>query len=343
VKQLVIPFMALAIGFAAAIAGFQILRHMDARAPLSGPLMSVGEIQTVTGQVEHRLPRTIQFKPLTSPGPFHSQEWIATHRDSKAVLAFKSGVILQLNEESRLVTEIDASQPDAVIVTVPSGSVKLLSPGTPKKLRLFQDGQEITLGAEMQSAAAAATRPVITTTESSPSTDVGADVSASSGTASSSASEMASETTGPSIVATTVDEAASPVVEPSPRPTATPPRTLPLFKGSAAHQVEDTLSNDDINRQLKAQTSFFQRCYLTFINRNRGQQAGDAQAAGPRGTVTVGFTIQSNGHANSAQVVRSDFQDPILHKCLLDVIERTPFKSFNANAIPVREFPITLQ
>lgn len=329
-KQLVIPLMALAIGFAAAIVGFQVLRHIEARAPLAGPLMSVGEIQTVTGQVEHRLPRAIQFEPLTSPGPFHSQEWIVTSRDSKAVLAFKSGVILQLNEESRLVTEIDASQPDAVIVTVPSGSVKLLSPGTPEKLRLFQGGQEITLGSEVRSAATAL--PVITTTESG------------AGVASSSASDPAAEAADSSIVATTVDETASPP-EPSPPATATPPRTLPLFKSGAA-RAEDTLSNDDINRQLKAQTSFFQRCYLTFINRNRNnrESTGDAQtAAGPRGTVTVGFTIQSNGRANSAHVVRSDFQDSILHKCLLDVIERTPFKAFSSQAIPVREFPITLQ
>ncbi len=144
----------------------------------------------------------------------------------------------------------------------------------------------------------------------------------------------------PSVV--TPREAAAPtalvITATSPDENATPaPEATPRTSEEAASS--DVLTNEDIVRHLRGQTGFFQRCYLTYIHRARTEKD-----VGPlSGTVTVSFRVQPNGKVTEAMLVRSDFRDQVLHRCVMEVVERARFKAFQGDTVPVLEFPIKLQ
>ncbi len=99
---------------------------------------------------------------------------------------------------------------------------------------------------------------------------------------------------------------------------------------------KDSLSNEEIRRALAIQSGFYRRCYLTYINRAKPTKT-DGE------TVTVGFIIANSGKVREAKIVRSTVNDPVLTKCVLETVERTPFRAFKAGDIPVLEFPIELK
>jgi hypothetical protein len=107
-----------------------------------------------------------------------------------------------------------------------------------------------------------------------------------------------------------------------------------------ANESSDILTNSDIVHQLRSQSGFFQRCYLNYLHRT---EAKNDALEGVGGVVTLGFVIQSNGKVAEAKIVKSDFKDSTLHNCLTEVVERTVFRGFRGNPVPVLEFPIALQ
>jgi hypothetical protein len=243
---------------------------------------------------------------LNNPGPLFNQDLVITHAGSNAVLILRTqGTTIRLNENSRFVAELDATREGGVLGTILDGTVTILNPGKAGSFRLFREGREISLNDTE--------KLVVPVLSDSPTT-----------------APPAPEAT-PSLVitATLPDEAATPV----PRPAA---QTAP-----ATGETSDLLTNDDILRQLRSQTSFFQRCYLNFIHRERAKSGAGTPA--PTGIVTVSFDVQPTGKVNDASLVRSDFSDSVLNNCVLEVIGRTQFKTFKGEAVPVQQFPISLQ
>jgi hypothetical protein len=311
-KNLVMPLTAIFFGFAVAFAGYNLLKGGH-RSKQDLATAVIGKIQDLRGEVEHQLPRSTEQTRIDGTAPLHEQEHVLTLNQSEATIAFNGGASLRLLENSRLVAERDAIRPDSIIATLLEGDVNVLNPGRAGALRVYKDGQELNLMAKNTKMV-----PVIKMGPGQVNTAIG------SGPGSGPESTPAN-----TIVASTPDETAEAA--------ATPPRHLPA-KRSGRSGPTDTLTNEDITRQLRSQTSFFQRCYLTYMNRikDKSKPAGG-------GTITVGFTIQSNGKTSGVKVVRSDFQDQTLQKCVTDVVTRTSFKSFGADPIPVLEFPISLQ
>jgi hypothetical protein len=309
-KKIVVPLFAAVIGIAGALAGFNLLKEMNSgRAPLV-QLVPVGEILEVRGHVTHRLPRSVNVEPLSEATELHNQERLTTGKNSSVLLQLDDGSKLRLEEDSSFIVEFDPTKEEALTATLLAGRVTPLVRGKPGALRVFQGGREIDLGETK------AEVPVI-------------------GSASLPARAGETELV---VVAPTPDESAVPA-----SPSASPPTAKaaePVAKGMGAAKLTDTLSDDEIRKFMRAQTGYFQRCYLTFMNR-----AGRSKAAAPAksGVVVVGFTIQPSGKTSGASIVRSDFKDLTLQKCLLEVIERTPFRAFDGDAIPIAEFPITLE
>jgi len=120
----------------------------------------------------------------------------------------------------------------------------------------------------------------------------------------------------------------------TPPPAQTPTVRMGDETGDTASK--DSLSNEEIRRALAVQSGFYRRCYLTYVNRAKPTKIGGE-------TVTVGFVISNNGKVRDAKVVRSTVDDPVLTKCVLETVERTPFRAFKASDIPVLEFPIELK
>jgi hypothetical protein len=99
---------------------------------------------------------------------------------------------------------------------------------------------------------------------------------------------------------------------------------------------KDSLSNEEIRRAVGVQSGFYRRCYLNYLNR--------LKVEAPKGeTVTVGFIVANSGKIREAKIVRSTVNDDVLKKCVLETVERTPFRAFKAADIPVLEFPIELK
>lgn len=318
-KKLVIPLTALVIATAAAAAGFRLLQNWND--PISGSsseLTEIGSITSATGEVSSRPPLASGFQPIQAAKPLYNQELLLTGHASEAVFELKSGAVLRLHENARLVAELDASRTKAIVITLLDGQVSLVNAGAEGLLRIFREGKELDLAAlqgRTGSGPTSGSAPIISVSPPALSTPT--------------------EDEGQIFVASTPAE--TPEASPSPSSADLEPSSekLPL--------VSETLTDDEIVTQLKKQTGFFQRCYLTFINRKQTTSGASQQTAGASGVVIVGFTIQGSGRVKETRVVRSDFNDATLHKCILEVIERTPFRPFASDEIPVEEFPIALR
>jgi len=293
-------------------------------------LQTIGEIHSVVGQVERRFPGTVNFEAVSSPLPLYNQDLVTTQKSSQATLILQEPEItLRLNENSRFIAELDATHPGALIGTLLSGTASVLSlpkKGKPDSFRLYKDGREILLN-DLDKVAV----PVLKIGATNPPRLTG--------------SGALEPEKGLIITATKADDSASA----TPRPVDTSP-TLGSVKGTQNEQGNDVLTNDDILRQLRNQSGFLQRCYLNYLHRNQSRQAATRQKTdassdgiGNGGVVTVSFVVQSNGRVSEAKIVKSDFKDSTLHNCVTEVIERTAYRGFRGNPVPVLEFPITLQ
>jgi hypothetical protein len=327
-KKIVVPLFAVVIGVAGAFAAFNLLNHFEAgHAPLV-QLVPVGEVSELSGEVTHRLPRSINIEPIKEPGLLHSQELLTTGHASFARLKLDEGSELRLEEDSSVVVEIDPTKENSLTVTLLAGRLSPLRTGKPGALRLFREGREIPLSGDAESTLKPSV-PVIGRSDDS-ATGFGASTGDSSGGV---------------VVAPTPDETLLPPTSPPQKATTQgKPAKASSSSAQAGTKVTDTLSDDEVRKYLRAQNGFFQRCYLTYMNRaGRVKSQQQPNAPEKRGTVTVAFTIEPSGKTSGAAVVRSDFKDPTLQKCIIEVIDRTPFRAFDGDPIDIAEFPIAME
>lgn len=301
-----LQIIAAVIGFLTALAAFNFLRKFDWGS--TGHYKKVGQILAVEGQVERRLPGAVNMETVPNPRPLFHQDLIVIQNGGSATISLEpNGPTLRLHENTRFIPELDATKPGAFIGTLLDGTLTVLNPGRKDLFRLFREGKEVAFEAADKTLV-----PMIpadgTALPARPSDSAGG---------------------GITIVATQPDESSAAKPEATPVPSA-------ALETPASETETDVLTNDDIIKTLRTQTGLFQRCFLSFIHRN-------SVPAGTSGRVTMSFTVQSSGRVVDAQVKRSDFKDETLHHCIKEVTERTRFKTFRGAAVPVQEFPISLQ
>lgn len=330
-RTLQLRLIAVAIGLASSLAAFNALKSCEPNTATHQQKV-IGHLSASSGQVERRLPGATTVQSAPEAEAIVNQEMIITQNAAGVTIALEpDGPTLRLNENSRFIPELDASHPAAFLGTLLDGSVTLLNPGKLGLFRLFQDGREIPINANTKTVASSGTVPTLA--PAAPITTV-----TTAATAGDMPNPTASPAAGVTITASHIEENVVP----------TPAR---LSKEDL--EPSDILGNDDIIHTIKSQSGLLQRCYLSYIHR-AGQAPNQPQpatanpspamgSASATGAVTLAFLIQNNGKVSDAKLVRSDFSDTTLNNCVTEVIERTRFKPFKGSAIPVLEFPVTLQ
>lgn len=275
----------------------------------------IGKIDSVQGAVTARLPRTLEFKPVLASKPLFSQELLQTDQ-GEAVVTLLTETQIKVTNATKFVVETDATRADALIGTILEGQVVVLNPGVAGRFRLFQQGRELPLDRAIVNApnVVSSVKPV--------------------------------PLSGLVITATTPDENEG-LPESAANAKSAANGAIKEKSQIADESSSDVLTNDDIVRQLRGQTGFFQRCYLGYINRVRGDKAsvegGFTAEAPAAGTVNLSFKVQPSGRVTDAKILRSNFKDNVLHRCVVEVVERARFKPFTGETVPVLEFPIRLQ
>jgi Gram-negative bacterial TonB protein C-terminal len=318
-KRTSLQIIAAAIGLLTAMALFNLLKKWDARS--SHQLKQIGEILSIDGAVERRSPGALTMEAVPGPRPLYHQDLLVTQRGGFATIVLSpDGPTLKINEGSRFIAEIDAARPQAFIGTILDGTVSVVNPGQKGVFRLYREGREISFESADRTMV-----PVIPMDKSV----------ATGSNATTPPAPTTGATPGIVITATQVDESArASKLSHQPSADAAPAAQPP--SGSDTDSLSDILTNDDIMKTVRSQTSYFQRCFLSYIHR-----AGASATA--QGTIVLSFTIQPSGKVSEAQLVRSEFNDLTLHNCTREVIERTRFKLFKGPAVPVQEFPVLLQ
>lgn len=92
------------------------------------------------------------------------------------------------------------------------------------------------------------------------------------------------------------------------------------------------LTEAEISQAFSMQKSAFFRCYTQLL-----QRSPDVT-----GTLAFQLMIEPTGKASSAEVVNSNFNDPDFHNCLLEVIKRIEFKSFESAPVSTL-FPMSFE
>jgi len=310
-KRPSIQVIAAVIGFVTALAAFNFLKKWE-WGSTGGDLKQIGQILAIEGQVERRLSGSVHIETVPGPRPlFHQDLLVTQHRSSVTFALEPNGPTIHLNENARFIAEVDPSKPGTFIGTLLSGTLAIVNPGRKDLFRLFRDGQQVALeNADKTLIPIIPEEPSAMTLKSLP---------------------TASPTSDVVIIATQTDDSALPKPESTPSTNTGKPLANPQPETESG-----LLTNDDIVKALRNQTGLFQRCYLSFIHRTNSP-------IGSGGRITLSFNVQNTGRVHDAQVVRSDFKDTTLHNCVKEVTERARFKTFRGNAVPVREFPITLE
>lgn len=266
-----------------------------------GPANGIGTVELIVGRADRRRPQTLDFALLAEGSPVFSGELIVAREASQVTLKFDGGASIRLQPGARVVSERDSSLQNAVLVTLLEGDADILATGAARSFRLFKNGRDLT-----NSKPGASLEPVLV---------------------SGGARTFTKTKTEPAVIVT----ASTPADTPTPAP---PVGHMSDETGGTVSA--DSLSNDEIRRSLKSAGGFFQRCYLTYLNRVKNPPSNTT-------LVTVGFVISNSGKVRDAKIVRTDFNDAVLNNCILETVERTPFRAFKANDIPVLEFPIELR
>lgn len=275
-------------------------------APRRAVAQPLGSVVSLVGEAEVRPEGGMDFSTLAANAAVSSGELIVVHEASQVVLKFDGGASVRLQPGARFVAERDLARGAGVLATLISGDADVLSAGS--GFHLMKEGRDITAAGSSASGAP--------------------DVIVAGGGA---------RTFMPSAAASAaVVTATTPVDTPiaQTQPQAPGPGPVGTTDATGEKVSADSLSNEEIRRALRNEGGFYQRCYLTYLNRTKAP-------AQPM-TITVGFVIANSGKVRDAKIVRSDFNDATLNKCILETIERTPFRAFKAADIPVLEFPIEL-
>ncbi len=276
---------------------------------------AIGQIESVAGEVESRLPHQAVVTFLTQPRAYFAEEMLSTHNDSTVVLALNNSARIKIPSDSRVVSEADPQDPSQISLTILSGTLEIETAGEPGKLRLFRNGKQLS-GKELNQI----DRPIINLT----------------GQPALGPTPMTGLQTPPLVLLVPPEKNEPPIVATQPQETSTlPAPSKPVNKGAT---TGGALSNEEIVRTLQKQSSFVQNCYLGLLKRNPGVAPSKLN-----GTIYLWFTIQPNGKVTDTQVHRSPFKDQTLDHCLIEVIERTLFRPFRADAIRVTDFPIELK
>ncbi len=264
----------------------------------------------VSGEVEVHLPNSAAFEPLTSvPAPLMSREVVQTKRTSEADIDFGNGVQIFLDENTRIVLRTDDAEPSLVNLTILDGNINLMDTtgnlDLTHLLKVYRDGREVNpLQAARKMVPVIRVGPIDTSKNTPPETG------------------------------------SSPVVIVATRSAGQEEKSVVDSNAPEPEHPSESLSNEEILRQFRAQSGFFQRCFLNYTSRLKTAKSDQTTPMG--GTVLVSFTIQPSGKVTNSKQVHSDFTDEIINKCVLEVIERTSFRTFNSQAIPVVEFPIEM-
>lgn len=101
-------------------------------------------------------------------------------------------------------------------------------------------------------------------------------------------------------------------------------------KKNASAEIEEQISQIEIESILSAKKTDFFKCFGQLIQRN-------PQATGQ---VLLSFTIERNGNTNKIEVSKTDINDASFKSCLVEVVARTQFRSFSgppiATVFPLR-------
>ncbi len=294
------------------VVGFYLFKSSDSSRE-SVRLTEIATLTNLVGEADHRRPQTLEFEPTSLGDKIYAGEMIFVRHASEATLTFTSGASIRLLPGARFVGELDSSgTAGSVLGTLIEGNAQVLNAGPQGALRLLKDGKALALATGSTSQTLAPERvPVIP------------QVPARSAQAANTAR-----------IETAVITATTPVETATPQPRDTRGETL---GGNIAKGNGETLGNDEIRKAIRSNSGFIQRCYLTYLNRVKPEASNRVSA------VTVGFVISNSGKVRDAKIVRSDFQDATLNNCILETLERTSFRAFRGNDIPVLEFPIELQ
>lgn len=324
-----VQIVAAAIGLATSLAAFNALKNCSS--PIGTRTETqIGRFSAIEGQVERRAQSTTSMETVPNPRPLYNQDLIITQKTSSATIQLEpDGPTLKLNENSRFVAERDASRSGAFIGVLLDGSLNVLNPGRAGSFRLFKNGYEITSENMDQKEI-----PIITNQP----TDNSNAATTTPGTS--------SPTPQPIVITPTqrIETIATPPTINSDSISASGSISSAVSSG-ASSPPHEVLTNEEIIHSMKMQTGVFQRCYLNYIHRlgvNSAKKPSDSPVS-QSGILTLSFTIQNSGKVTNAKIAKAEFGDSILHNCVTEVTERTRFKAFKGDPVPVLEFPITLQ
>lgn len=262
----------------------------------------VGASDRVTGQVYSKSPNS-ELHYLTGVQAIHDQDLLISDINSVLIFHLKSGSSFELKPQSKILIQKISAQAKSekeYSLSIIEGQLVLLSEQNTDKFEVSKDGHILSID-ELKNKGSIPTLNIQNTKNNT--------------------LDIPNQKSDETIVLQKSKKEDSPKIGSK---TST----------QKTESATNSLSNEDIHRVMRTQTSFLHRCFINYKIKNKQLEL--------KGQFILSFVIFPSGKVKNTKVVQSPYPDDQLEKCIADVIDRAQFKEFSGQEIGVEAYPLDI-
>lgn len=316
-------------GVATVVYHEQIIEEYDKRFGEKDDRQVVAEVLSSSGNVRYKLPKTLVYKKVRKDLDLKLRDTITTDSGANAKLRFSDGLELEIGENSFLVLDQgEEENAKGIRISFLRGNFKVLKRGKAGKATLIKNAAKLKQDIVIDPSADKSAKPIVI--RSKQSKDFKKLLNQKQQETAEKASLPEEMSDAPEMNEKTA------VVEPlAPKAVNSDLKSKELERKEKKavikksvfelREEKETLPESYIVEIVKKQKPFFNRCYAQHLRLNPEAE----------GRIDFSFTISPKGDVIDVRVLRATINDPRLHRCSINVIERAKFKAFNGDPVVV--------
>lgn len=324
-----IQILLLSGGVATVVYHEQIIEEYDKRFGEKDDRQVVAEVLSSSGNVRYKLPKTLIYKKVRKDLDLKLRDTITTDSGANAKLRFSDGLELEIGENSFLVLDQnEEANAKGIKISFLRGNFKVLKRGKAGNATLIKNTNKLKQDIVIDPSADKSAKPIVIRSQQSKDFKRLLSQKQNEAARKVSVPEEMNEAPEMNEKSAMIDPVAPKAVNSDLRS-----RDLQRKEKKAVikksvfelREEKETLPESYIVGIIKKQKPFFNRCYAQHLRLNPEAE----------GRIDFSFTINPKGDVIDVRVLRATINDPRLHRCSINVIERAKFKAFNGDPVVV--------
>ncbi|MEC9282409.1 MAG: AgmX/PglI C-terminal domain-containing protein, partial [Bdellovibrionota bacterium] len=318
-----LQILLLAGGVATVVYHEQIIEEYDKQFGEKDDRQLVAEVLSSSGNVRYKLPKTLIYKKVRKDLGLKLRDTITTDAGANAKLRFSDGLELEIGENSFLVLDQnEESSAKGIKISFLRGNFKVLKRGKAGKTTLIKNTSKVKQDIVIDPSADKTAKPIVIRSKQSEGFKNLLAEKQNEAAQKQNVPEEMNEAPQMNEKTAMVDPVAPKAVNSNLKSKELERKEKKAVIKKSVFELreeKETLPESYIVEIIKKQKPFFNRCYAQHLRLNPEAE----------GRIDFSFTINPKGEVIDVRVLRATINDPRLHRCSSNVIERAKFKAFN--------------